>query len=680
MRHSPKKNSFRIKSWIAGCVLLSAISSPVSAALPSYTEVSAAAGISSQAEVNGMAAGIGWIDYNNDGWQDLYIPAASAPNRLYKNNGDGTFTEIAATAGVTGGGGLAVSVGDYDGDGFDDLLVVGSGTNTLFRNKGDGTFENVSTAAGITQSQIGQAGAASFGDVDDDGDLDLFIGKWFIQTSPVVTCPIPVFYLNNGDGTFTDKTIEAGLADAGCTFDNPMTDYDRDGDLDILEVNDTLVGTFPQPKVYRNDGINAQGVPQFTAVEIGLFDGLFTGMGIAMGDYNNDGDLDYSMPQFGDGILSTNNGDGTFTASNLPSNGKGWGATFLDADNDGYLDLYRGNTNAGFSSPVGQPNVFYENNGDGTFTRDTLQQAGLESIGAGLGTAAADYDNDGDMDVVVHGQDGTVNLFRNDTVTSNNWVEFNLAGLAPNHRGIGARVTIVTTNGTATMTQVREVAVGGGHGSSKALPLLFGLGDHDQIKSVNVVWPGGCRQVYSSGINQINSLTEKACHTISGTVAKPNGAPVQGIKIQVADNFGLSTYVSSDVNGFYSALVPNGTYIVFGSSTPDYSVSCGFIFVGVNGADVTKNCTATWIGPTISGTVTDTNGQPVPGIGVQVADNFGFSETPFTDQNGFYSVDVTAGTYIVFGNSNSQYSVSCGFIFVSVGTESVTKNCTATPN
>jgi len=680
MRHSQSKNSFCVKNWIAGYALLSAISSPVSAALPSYTEVSAAAGISSQAEVNGMAAGIGWIDYNNDGWQDLYVPAAAAPNRLYRNNGDGTFTDVAATAGVTGGGSLAVSTGDYDGDGFDDLLIVGSGTNTLFRNKGDGTFEDVSVTAGLTHSQSGQAGAASFGDVDGDGDLDLQIGKWFIITTPVVTCPTPVFYLNNGDGTFTDKTIEAGLADAGCTFDNPMTDYDGDGDLDILEVNDTLVGTFPQPKVYRNDGVNAQGIPQFTAVEIGLFDGLFTGMGIALGDYDNDGDLDYSMPQIGTGILSTNNGDGTFTSSAIGSGGKGWGAAFFDADNDGYLDLYRGNTNSGFSPPSGQSNQFLVNNGDGTFTTDVLQQAGLESIDAGLGMAAADYDNDGDIDIVVHGYLGAVNLYRNDTVNTNNWVEFSLAGLAPNHRAIGARVTIVSTNGTDIMTQVREVGVGGGHGSSKALPVLFGLGDHNQINSVAVKWPGGCRQVYHPVVNQIQTLNEQACHTVSGTVAKPNGTPVKGIQIQIADNFGLSTYVTSDVNGFYSALVPNGTYIVYGSPAPNYSVSCGFIFVGVSGADVTKNCTATWTGPTISGTVTDTNGQPIPGIGVQVADNFGFSETPFTDQNGFYSVDVTTGTYIVFGNSNSLYSVSCGFIFVEIGTVDVTKNCTGTLN
>jgi len=672
------KNSFRIQTWIASCALLSVISAPVSAAIPSYTEVSSAAGISAQIEQNGMASGIGWIDYNNDGWQDLYIPASGA-NRLYKNNGDGTFTDVAAAAGVTGGGSLAVSVGDYDGDGFDDLVIVNGSTNTLFRNKGDGTFEDVSIAAGLTRSQIGQAGAASFGDVDGDGDLDLQIGKWFVMTSPVVTCPVPVFYLNNGDGTFSDKTVEAGLADAGCTFDNPMTDYDGDGDLDILEVNDTLVGTFPQPKVYRNDGVNEQGVPQFTAVEIGLFDQLFTGMGIAIGDYDNDGDLDYSAPQIGDGILATNNGDGTFTSSLITNGGTGWGSAFFDADNDGYLDLYRGNSHTAFSPISGQNNSFYVNAGDGTFGRNVANQAGLLSFEAGLGIAAADYDNDGDMDVVVHGYMGAVNLYRNDTVNNNNWVEFSLAGLNPNHRAIGAKVTIVTTNGVDTLTQVREVGVGGGHGSSKALPLLFGLGDHNDITSVRVVWPGGCNQVYSSTINQIQTLNEAACHTISGTVAKSNGTPVQGIRVQVANNYGLGAYITTDENGFYSSLVPDGTYIVFGTSTEDYTVSCGFIFVGVSGADVTKNCLATWNGPTISGTITNMNGQSVSGIGVQVADNFGFSETPVTDQNGFYSVDVTAGTYIVFGNSNSSYSVSCGFIFVSVGIEDVVKNCSATP-
>ena len=342
MQKPKTKSSFVIRTLVASCALLTVASSPLSAAVPTYTEVSAAAGIIAQVENNGMSAGIGWIDYNNDGWQDLYIPAIGAPNKLYRNNANGAFTDVSATAGVEliNRSGLAVSVGDYDGDGFDDLMVINSGSNTLFRNNGDGTFADVSVAAGITHSQSGQAGAASFGDVDSDGDLDLLIGKWLVTTGTNGTCPTAVFYLNNGDGTFTDNTTDAGLADAGCTFDNPMTDYDGDGDLDILEVNDTLGGSFPQPKVYRNDGVNAQGVPQFTAVEIGLFDQLFTGMGIAIGDYDNDGDLDYSSPQIGASILATNNGDGTFASSLIGNGSTGWGSAFFDADNDGYLDLY----------------------------------------------------------------------------------------------------------------------------------------------------------------------------------------------------------------------------------------------------------------------------------------------------------------------------------------------------
>lgn len=656
------------------------------AGIPTYTEVSAGAGITMQAEVNNMGAGIAWIDYNNDGFQDLFVPSVAAPNRLYSNNGDGTFTEVAASANVQLNGvpSVAAVTGDYDGDGYDDLFVVNSGSNTLLRNKGDGTFEDVTAVAHLDDVSSGaNAGAASFGDVDRDGDIDLQVGKWYVGGTPV-NCPTAIFYLNNGDGTFTNKTIEAGLADAGCSFDVPMTDYDGDGDLDILEVNDTVAGNFPFPAVYRNDGVDLNGVPQFTKVDTGLFSGLFTGMGIAIGDYDNDSKMDYYTPQIGIGVLSTNTGNGGFTTSSISGDGAtGWGAVFMDADKDGFLDIYRANCGVGPGCGAADLtiNAFFENNGNGTFTRDIDNISGLEIADSALGLAKADYDNDGDIDIAVHALDGRLSLLRNDTVNANNWVELRLDGQAGNHRAIGARVTLETSNGVNTRTQIREVGAGSGHGSTQAFPVLFGLGDHDRISKLSVVWPLGCEQVYKNiTINQINNLPEPVCHTLSGTVTNTTGNVVQGLQVQINNNSGMTVTVTSDQNGQFKRIVPDDVYVVLGVASSTYSVSCGFAFVSVSGSDVTKNCSATLITHKISGTVLDPSGQPVPGAKVQVANNSGFSTILATDLSGKYSVGVPDGTYVVLGVQTSGYTNNCGFAFVSVAGADVAKNCTATPS
>jgi hypothetical protein len=575
------------------------VSSLANAVQPVFTEVSAQSGIQLQAESNSMSGGIAWIDFNNDGNQDLFIPNEGGPNRLYRNEGNGQFTEIAAQAGVQNSPGASqgATVGDYDGDGNDDLFIASSGINTLYRNMGDGTFTDVTAAAAL--NDVGKRSfAASFGDVNGDGWLDLYVGHWDFQSQPTLHCPDNDLYLNNGDGTFTNVSVVSGSNNPGCAFTVPMTDFDQDGDLDLFLPNDNVAWGSQTAsldnEMLRNEGYDPSGIPMFVAVgdEIGLGESL-TGMGVAIGDYDNDGDLDYYRTQIGAGPLSTNDGTNNFTASVLSNDGgTGWGAAFFDADNDGFIDLYRGNSGSGFDGN-GQPNRYYHNNGDGTFTR--MEYAvGLTSINAGLGLAYADYDNDGDVDVVVHGQYGDINLFRNDTPATNNWIRVELQGNAPNHRGIGSIVRLSSSNSVGTRQQLRELHAGSSHGSTHASPVLFGLGDDAVINSIVVDWPNGCTQKLSvSGVNQVVTADQSQCHAISGTVTTPDGRPVAGIQIQINDNFGFSSTTTTDANGFYSQEVTDGTYVVYGLVNNNYTISCGYIFVGVSGADVTKDCVAT---------------------------------------------------------------------------------------
>ncbi|VAW58977.1 hypothetical protein MNBD_GAMMA11-2566, partial [hydrothermal vent metagenome] len=326
-----------------------------------------------------MAGGIAWIDYNKDGFQDLFIPNISTgPSRLFKNNGPDSngnysFSDVSASANVEiiGAQSAGVAVGDYDGDGFEDIFVTNySGPNTLLRNRGDGSFDDVSVAANLA-NESKPSFVASFGDVNSDGLLDIYVGHWDSTSARV--CSANDLYINNGDGTFTNKAASVGVDDTGCTFASALSDYDHDGDLDILSVNDNIFSSdlWRRNKLYRNSGLSASGSPVF--MEQGAeahFDQVFQGMGIAIGDYNNDGLLDYYRSSFDAGYLSTNTGGGMlstrrFATASPPvgDGGKnggviGWGVVFFDADNDGFVDLFRVNKN--FS--ITQPNSFYHNN------------------------------------------------------------------------------------------------------------------------------------------------------------------------------------------------------------------------------------------------------------------------------------------------------------------------------
>ena len=656
-----------------------------------FNEESVSIGVDLLDNTNG---GLAWIDYDNDGDLDLFIPTTT--KRLYRNLLNETnevgFEEVSiVNLPVINTAGRA-SVGDYDGDGCDDIYIAGQ--NILIRNNtcdagyqpGDDVFSDVT---GDSQIVLDNGSTASaFGDVDNDGDLDLYVVN-FGSLAP------SELFINNG-GTFTEFPIPDHI---GSSWAVTLTDYDNDGDLDVFHTNDTFfcdnLGACgaPPSEIHKNL-LKETGSLGFEPIGLDIH---IAAMGVAIGDYNNDGNLDYYQSDIGNGVLTTGNGKSVLAPEDSkklvnpidPTDShSGWGTAFIDADNDGFQDIFRTNK---FTNGVGTggPNHFLLNNGDVdengdvTFT-EMAAIVGLEGASPadrGFGLAVADYDNDGRVDTIT-GSDQGVRIYRNGS-TLQNWVKFNLVGNNPNHRGVGAKVLITSSLGKDLATQInqmREIHAGSSYGSTNDHRANFGLGDHDSLAPVLVEWPDGCTQIVTGvSINQETDVVQAQCvptYTISGTVTTSSGIPVENLPIHIADNFDFGTVVTTDANGFYSQVVKDGTYVVYGELGPDYSVSCGYIFTGVSGSDVTKDCSAK---PIISGTVTTPTGQPVAGIDIQIADNFDFSTTVTTDADGNYSQAVNDGLYIVYGKQSPVYQVFCGFIFASVSGQPVSKDCTATP-
>lgn len=479
----------------------------------SFTDVTAQAGLGfkhgfklggPRTEPQRISGGAAAGDYDNDGWVDLYAVAGdSGSNLLFRNLSNGTFQNVAASAGVdvTETVGAGPTFADYDGDGNLDLLIGGAFPNEeviLFNNNGDGTFSDVTSDSMLDTVSKVNTFSSAFGDYDMDGDLDLFMTHW---GSGVASLDISTEHLwrNNGDGTFTDVSIESGIAPAyweqfHFAFTPNWTDINNDGYPDML-----VAGDFGTSKIFVN-----QKDGTFSETTTGVIDDE-NGMGAAVGDYDNDLDFDWFVSSIYDpngvaeanwGIsgnrLYRNNGNGVFENVTEPAGVEhgfwGWGSCFADFDNDTNPDLAHVN---GFSTPsadeyFNDPTRVFMSNGNGTFT-ERAQELGLNDTGQGRGIVCFDYDKDGDIDIFITNNDQQPKMFRNDGGNQNNFINISLNGLAPNTQGVGAKI-IITASG---QKQIREIRAGNNFVSQNPAYAHFGLGSAEAVDDIEIEWLDG---------------------------------------------------------------------------------------------------------------------------------------------------------------------------------------------
>ncbi len=426
-----------------------------------------------------------WGDYNNDGYDDLFITTYDddEPNILYTNDGDGSFTKVTSGDIVTDVAcSVAATWGDYDNDGYLDLFVANNVgvDNFLYHNNGNSTFTRITTGA-IVEDGI-YCHSAAWADYDNDGYLDLFVAEYF----PTKTNHL---FHNDGNGTFTKVEGSPVVTDVGHSIGAAWGDYNNDGLVDLFVPN-----TDNEPNwLYKNIGNG-----QFEKVNENVISTASNSVGCSWGDYNNDGYLDLFIANSGNtgNFLYVNNTDGTFTAitegSIVTDEANSHGSTWVDIDNDGDQDLY-------VTNDQDQDNFLYRNEGDGTFTSiaNTLTNLGSNSFG----TSISDFDKDGDYDIYVANHSETTNfMFENIKGQCNEYLCLNLIGNNSNYSGIGARVRVKANIFGTDIWQMREVTAqsGGGAGSQNSLNVIFGLGDATSIDSLIIDWPSGYREVHTS--------------------------------------------------------------------------------------------------------------------------------------------------------------------------------------
>jgi len=496
--------------------------------------------------------GAGFIDYDNDGWEDIIlvngtrldgIAGGQTPtNHLYHNNRDGTFTDVTSKAGLARmGWGQGVCVGDFDNDGYDDIFISYFGKNALYHNNHDGTFTDIAEKAGVANNRTRWGSGCAFVDYDRDGNLDLFVASYIdldLKTAPLpetgpclykgltVACGPPgltggvnTLYHNNGDGTFTDVSEKSGIRKTNGTYGLGVlvADFDNDGWPDIYVADDSAPavlyhnnknGTFTDVGTEAGCAFSIDGKPQ-------------AGMGVSAGDYDRDGWLDIFKTNFsGDtSTLYHNAGSGVFddltfkAGVGMSTRWLGWGCGFMDADNDGWPDIFLVNghvypeveklsTEAGYA----QRKVLYRNLQNGKF-EDVSARAGSAVMDAtpARGCAFGDYNNDGAVDILINTVNAAPDLLKCERDNRNNWITIKAIGVKSNRSGIGARIKCTTEDGS----QIDEVRSGGSYYSQGDLRVHFGLGKQDRVKRLEITWPSG-RVDSISGIagNKFITVTE----------------------------------------------------------------------------------------------------------------------------------------------------------------------------
>ena len=496
--------------------------------------------------------GVAIFDYDNDGWPDIFFvngttlegfPTGQAPtNHLYRNNHDGTFTDVTATSGLAASGwGQGVCVGDYDNDGWQDLYVTYYGKNRLYHNN-KGVFTDVSERAGVAGSGKAWGSGCAFVDYDRDGHLDLMVANYvdfdlttapapgersscMWKGAPVMCGPrgLPgaknILYHNRGDGTFDDVTTKAHIdrTDGHYSLSVSTLDFDDDGWPDIYVACDSTPsilyrnnhdGTFTDIAVTAGAAFNEDGREQ-------------AGMGSTIGDYDGDGRLDIFKTNFSDdtSTLYHNNGDGTFTDATfsaglgLHTQYLGWGTMFFDFDNDGWPDLILVNGHVypevdkyHLGSNYPEPRILYHNNGNATFTDISGDSGpGITTAASSRGLAVGDLWNDGRLSVVITNMNAKNSLLVNDVRYQNHWVAFKLVGTRSNRDGIGARITVKAGK----RTWVDEVRSGSSYDSNSDMRVHFGLGAITKIDGVQIRWPSGITELFENiSVDAIHTLKE----------------------------------------------------------------------------------------------------------------------------------------------------------------------------
>ncbi len=544
-------------------------------AIANFTDVAEKAGLTMQEIFGGIdtkkyiiettGTGVAIFDYDNDGWPDIFLvngtrlgtpPAGPAPsNHLYRNNHDGTFTDVTVKAGLAATGwGQGVCVGDYDNDGWEDLYVTYYGKNRLYHNQG-GVFTEVAEKAGVAGSGKAWGTGCAFVDYDRDGRLDLMVANYVdfdLAAAPAPgerpTCiwkGVPVMcgprglpgaknilYHNKGDGTFEDVTAKAHIdrTDGHYAFSVSTLDFDEDGWPDIFVACDSTPsilyrnnhdGTFTDVAVTAGAAFNEDGREQ-------------AGMGSTIADYNGDGHLDIFKTNFSDdtSTLYRNNVDGTFTDATaaaglgLYTQYLGWGTMFFDFDNDGWPDLILVNGHVypevdaqHLGSSYKEPRILYHNNGDGTFTDISASAgAGITTVASSRGLAVGDLWNDGRMSVVISNMNAVPSLLVNQVRTPNHWTAIHTVGTKSNRDGIGARVSARTAN----RILVDEVRSGSSYISNSDMRVHFGLGAAAKIEWVEIRWPSGLVEKFTDlGVDAIHTLKEGTGAAVAAEAKKP---------------------------------------------------------------------------------------------------------------------------------------------------------------
>ncbi len=538
-----------LASFLHAC----ASESPPASAPVHYTEVSDAAGLDF-VHYNGargdyfypetMGSGAAFFDFDNDGWQDIYLvngtyltglpPDPLPTNRLYRNTGDGKFVDRTAASGSGDTGyGMGCAAADFDNDGDQDLYITNLGGNVLYRNQGPGRFEDITRQAGVGDERWGTS--SGFLDFDLDGDLDLFVvnyveyaldqdhvcrrGRLRSYCAPIYYQPIGDILYRNDGGRFTDVTQEAGITQVGWGLGVAFSDFDLDGDTDVYVANDGSMNALYENRRGHFVDVGLQAGARYN--ENGRSE---AGMGVDFGDFDNDGHQDIFVTNFAleTNTLYRNTGQGRFRDVTAPLGLEepsfvplGFGTRFLDFDNDADLDLFVANghvvdiiSQTDSSQTYLQANQLFRNEAGARFVEVSALSGpsfAVENVARGL--AMADFDNDGDQDLLVTTEAGRPRLLRNDGGNRNHWLLIHLKG-AHQRDALGARVS-VTANGTR---QIKERQSGSSYLSSHDLRLHFGLGQATQA-DIEIRWPEGQIQTLSGvEANQILHIVQQPPH------------------------------------------------------------------------------------------------------------------------------------------------------------------------